>query len=119
SMMCFSVLTIVGKDKGDYRTGAYPDSEDFDFLPAFRAHLKVEKNMRSLRLISCLALVLLLFFCNTYAESADKIIYGNAGSRLLAESFGVFNEPWAMTFLPDGDFLGFGSLLDILIILTI
>ncbi|MDY7075976.1 MAG: hypothetical protein SXV54_03530, partial [Chloroflexota bacterium] len=39
SMMCFSVLTIVGKDKGDYRTGAYPDSEDFDFLPAFRAHL--------------------------------------------------------------------------------
>jgi len=33
------------------------------------------------------------------------MIYGNAGSRLLAESFGEFNEPWAMTFLPGGDLL--------------
>ncbi len=33
------------------------------------------------------------------------IIEGNAGSRIQSESFGAFNEPWAMTFLPDGDLL--------------
>jgi len=61
--------------------------------------------MQSLRLISYLSLLLLLFSCNTCAGSVDNTIEGNAGSRLLAESFGVFNEPWAMTFLPDGDLL--------------
>jgi glucose/arabinose dehydrogenase len=34
-----------------------------------------------------------------------KLIHGNAGSRLAVESFGAFNEPWAMTFLPGGDLL--------------
>ena len=61
--------------------------------------------MRSLRLISCLSFSLLLLSCSTYAESVDNVIYGNAGSKLFAESFGAFNEPWAMTFLPGGDLL--------------
>lgn len=61
--------------------------------------------MRSLRLISFLPLFLFLLSCGTSAKSVDNTINGNAGSRLLAESFGAFNEPWAMTFLPDGDLL--------------
>ncbi len=61
--------------------------------------------MQSLRLIPYLCLLLVLLSSNTYAESADNMIYGNAGSRLFAESLGAFNEPWAMTFLPGGDLL--------------
>ena len=61
--------------------------------------------MRPLRLMNYLSLLLLLSSCNTYAGSTDNTIVGNAGSRLRAESFGTFNEPWAMTFLPDGDLL--------------
>lgn len=46
-----------------------------------------------------------MFSCSSCAGSVDNIIYGNAGSRLSAESFGAFNEPWAMTFLPTGELL--------------
>jgi len=60
--------------------------------------------MQSLRLISSLSLLLLLLSC-TNAKSVDNTIVGNAGSRLFAESFGAFNEPWAMTFMPGGDLL--------------
>ena len=49
--------------------------------------------------------LLLLLSCNASVEPADKTIDGNAGSKLLSQSFGSFNEPWAMTFLPDGDLL--------------
>jgi aldose sugar dehydrogenase len=61
--------------------------------------------MQSLSLIKYLSLLLLLLFSNTYAGYVDNTIDGNAGSRLFFESFGTFNEPWAMTFLPDGDLL--------------
>ena len=61
--------------------------------------------MQSLRSIGYLSLLLLLLNNSSNAESVDNIIYGNAGSKLLAETFGAFNEPWAMTFLPDGDLL--------------
>ena len=61
--------------------------------------------IQSLRLISYLSLLLVLLSSSTYAESSDNMIYGNAGSRLFAESLGAFNEPWAMTFLPGGDLL--------------
>lgn len=61
--------------------------------------------MQLLRFITYLSLLWGLFFSNTYADSADEVIDGNAGSRLVAESFGAFNEPWAMSFLPDGDLL--------------
>ncbi len=61
--------------------------------------------MKSLRLTSFLSLLLILLSCRTYAGSVDNTIYGNAGSRISAENFGAFSEPWAMTFLPDGDLL--------------
>lgn len=61
--------------------------------------------MRSFRLVSCLSLLLLLLSSCTSAETTGLTINGNAGSRLSAESFGTFNEPWAMTFLPNGALL--------------
>jgi glucose/arabinose dehydrogenase len=61
--------------------------------------------MQSLKAISSFALFVLLLSCSTYSESSVKSIDGNAGSRLFAESYAEFNEPWAMTFLPDGDLL--------------
>jgi len=61
--------------------------------------------MQSLKAIRYLALFVLLLSCSTYSESSVKSIDGNAGSRLFAESYAEFNEPWAMTFLPDGDLL--------------
>ena len=59
--------------------------------------------MKALKIF--LPLVLLLLSCNASVESAGKTINGNAGSKLRPERFGTFNEPWAMTFLPDGDLL--------------
>ncbi len=62
--------------------------------------------MKPLPLTSCLPLLLLLFSCNACADgNVGDTIDGNAGSRLVSESFGTFNEPWAMTFLPGGDLL--------------
>lgn len=58
--------------------------------------------MQPLRLISFLSLYLLLLSCSTSTDSAANTIEGNAGSKLFSESFGAFNEPWAMTFLPGG-----------------
>lgn len=50
-------------------------------------------------------LVWVLLACHVYAEPAGNIIEGNANSKLQSDSFGSFNEPWAMTFLPGGDLL--------------
>ncbi|WP_446010759.1 PQQ-dependent sugar dehydrogenase [Candidatus Electrothrix sp.] len=54
-------------------------------------------------------LLLLLFVSNACSEPVNKTldepIKGNAGSKLQAESFETFDEPWAMTFLPEGDLL--------------
>jgi glucose/arabinose dehydrogenase len=61
--------------------------------------------MRTLRLISYLAIFLVTLSGTACAESTDNMIVGNAGSKLFAKSFGTFNEPWAMTFLPDGNLL--------------
>lgn len=61
--------------------------------------------MRSLRLVSCLYFLVYLITSSCYAESKDNVINGNAGSKFLAKSFGTFNEPWAMTFLPTGELL--------------
>jgi len=61
--------------------------------------------MQSLRLINYLALLLALFSYSSYANSSDSLITGNAGSKLNAESFGKFDQPWAMTFLPSGKLL--------------
>ena len=61
--------------------------------------------MGSLRLRDYLFLFLALLSSSACAESSNTMIYGNAGSKLFAESFGAFNEPWAMAFLPSGDLL--------------
>ncbi|SEA05927.1 Glucose/arabinose dehydrogenase, beta-propeller fold [Desulfuromusa kysingii] len=61
--------------------------------------------MQSLRLISYLSLLCLLVSSNAYAWLFGNTIKGNAGSILEYESFGSFNEPWAMTFLPSGNLL--------------
>ena len=65
----------------------------------------VENIMGSSRLRDCLFLLLALLASSACAQSSDTIIYGNADSKLFAESFGTFNEPWAMAFLPSGDVL--------------
>lgn len=77
----------------------------FAVIPGLPISYIVERIMRSLCLISYLSLLSVLLFSHSYAGSADRVIYGNAGSKLLAESFGAFNEPWAMTFLPSGNLL--------------
>jgi aldose sugar dehydrogenase len=61
--------------------------------------------MRLLSFKNYLSLFLVLLSCNYYAPPVSNAIEGNAGSRLNSESFGTFDEPWAMTFLPDGDLL--------------
>lgn len=65
----------------------------------------MERVMKRLMLKSCLSLFLVMLFINVHARPFGKTIDGNGGSRILSESFGPFNEPWAMTFLPDGDLL--------------
>ena len=61
--------------------------------------------MQSSRLLKHLVVLLVLFTINSYAASVGHVVHGDAGSKLFAESFGSFNEPWAMTFLPDGNLL--------------
>ncbi|ACV68234.1 PQQ-dependent sugar dehydrogenase [Desulfohalobium retbaense] len=39
------------------------------------------------------------------AGAADNAVTGNAGSTLYVESFGAFDEPWAMCFLPNKNLL--------------
>ena len=60
--------------------------------------------MQTLLLINGLAL-LMFISGQSLASSADNEIIGNAGSTLVVESFGEFEEPWAMTFLPNGNLL--------------
>ena len=50
-------------------------------------------------------LFLIFITCQVYADPAENTFEGNAGSTLKYQSFGEFNEPWAMTFLPGGDLL--------------
>jgi glucose/arabinose dehydrogenase len=70
-----------------------------------KPYLKIEKIMKSLRLISHLAILVVIFSFSTNARSAEDIFTSDSGSSLVAESFGEFNQPWAMTFLPDGNVL--------------
>jgi glucose/arabinose dehydrogenase len=61
--------------------------------------------MHPLRLLRHLSLLLLLLSTWAYAATSDEVVTGNAGSKLRAKSFGAFDEPWAMTFLPGGKLL--------------
>lgn len=58
--------------------------------------------MQSLRLSGYLFGLLSL---SLVAQPAADTFQGDRGSKLFGESFGTFNEPWAMTFLPDGNLL--------------
>ncbi|MBI9105059.1 MAG: PQQ-dependent sugar dehydrogenase [Spirochaetales bacterium] len=53
----------------------------------------------------CLFLLFILLSFNCYTTPVNYTIEGDAGSRMHAVDFGTFNEPWAMTFMPDGDLL--------------
>jgi glucose/arabinose dehydrogenase len=59
--------------------------------------------MQNMALKACLLLILVTG--QSYGGPAENTFSGNAGSTLLFESYGSFNEPWAMTFLPGGDLL--------------
>lgn len=59
--------------------------------------------MKPFNIISLILIV--LFPLSLSSQSQKEIITGTAGSTVIAEDFGVFNEPWAMTFLPDGRLL--------------
>lgn len=55
--------------------------------------------------------VILIFFLIATSVSSDSGVSdteekkGSTGSILLSQQYAEFNEPWAMTFLPDGDLL--------------
>ena len=51
--------------------------------------------------------VLTVFFPLSSRAAAEgrELIIGSGGSEILAEDFGVFDEPWAMAFLPGGELL--------------
>lgn len=54
-------------------------------------------------IVSFLLIILSISYLPT-TTSAEEII-GSEGSTLWSEKYAEFNEPWAMTFLPNGDML--------------
>lgn len=61
--------------------------------------------MRTLRFICSMCIFFLLFTSIADSASKARLIEGNAGSKIVATNFGAFDEPWAMTFLPNGELL--------------
>ena len=61
--------------------------------------------MKILSIICYITLLLFLLTSNGFSKSTDNVIHGSLGSTLAVTNFGEFNEPWAMTFLPNGDLL--------------
>ena len=61
--------------------------------------------MQPPRLLTNLTLLLALFSLSSFANAIDDIFKSDKGSSLEAESFGEFNQPWAMTFLSDENLL--------------
>ena len=55
--------------------------------------------------IKYLVLLFVLVLLSTQAKAAGKVVKGNAGSAFSVESFGAFDEPWAMCFLPNSNLL--------------
>ncbi|MFV1873605.1 MAG: PQQ-dependent sugar dehydrogenase [Oleiphilus sp.] len=56
-------------------------------------------------LFSLPLLVITLISCDSNSQSTPRIIEDTNNTSIMTESFGQFNEPWAMTFLPDGRLL--------------
>ncbi|MDC0610938.1 PQQ-dependent sugar dehydrogenase [Vibrio sp.] len=61
--------------------------------------------MLRLTLGHCLIWLVFILPSNASANSTDRLIEGNAGSSFYVKSYGQFNEPWAMAFIPDGRLL--------------
>ncbi len=59
------------------------------------------KSIFSIEFLFLLFIVLSPIAC----ASSKTTITGDAGSKIQVESFGEFNRPWAMTFLPNGNLL--------------
>ena len=56
-------------------------------------------------LFSLPLLVITLISCDSNSQSTPRIIEDTNNTSIMTESFGQFNEPWAMTFLPEGRLL--------------
>lgn len=56
-------------------------------------------------LTTLLYIIVVLLEGNVHAKTALWEVHGSAGSALQVQSYGAFQEPWAMTFLPDGNLL--------------
>ena len=74
-----------------------------DTMNTLKLHIFAQKAKS--KTAGCLALFFIFIASNACDKPAYETIVGNAGSKLFPENFGNFNEPWAMTFLPDGDLL--------------
>ncbi|WP_163337361.1 PQQ-dependent sugar dehydrogenase [Desulfopila sp. IMCC35008] len=60
--------------------------------------------MNTYQRVRCLVSVFMLLFMSVNLANADSVsakVKGSAGSVLLVKEYASFNEPWAMTFLPD------------------
>lgn len=56
-------------------------------------------------LFSLPLLIIPLISCDSNSQSTPRIIEDTNDTTIMTESVGQFNEPWAMTFLPDGKLL--------------
>lgn len=52
-----------------------------------------------------LMLTISLASCRNNAAESNNVIYSDKGTQLAFKSYGQFENPWAMTFLPDGKLL--------------
>jgi hypothetical protein len=64
--------------------------------------VKTEKGFRPMRLIIHLLIIITIA---VPAAAGDFSIEGTKGTELAAARVATFDEPWAMTFLPDGTLL--------------
>jgi glucose/arabinose dehydrogenase len=61
--------------------------------------------MKKIRLFFLITILLSVISPYAFTEGDGEIIRGSEGTRILAENYGKFDEPWAMTFLPGGELL--------------
>lgn len=61
--------------------------------------------MKKLSFMIIITYLLTLINTAAFAQNGGEWFTGSAGTRIFAEDIAVFNEPWAMTFLPDGELL--------------
>jgi glucose/arabinose dehydrogenase len=61
--------------------------------------------MKSIKVTLIALCVLTGTSISAFSEGDSETIIGTAGSRIKVETIDRFDEPWAMTFTPDGDIL--------------